>query len=369
MAAATHRQVWPDGVAPDDHRDAMRRAAITMLLAGALICAIGVQISERTELGKVAQGGYAVGFALCGLLLLLTRPRVRVMEGCVLLSILFISGLMATSTPIGMAPLFYLWPIVYAAYFCSRRMLVVSFVLMVTTLAIGLALNATSLLKLDTFIGTVSSVGLIAALIAAMTRREARLRADLARVAQTDPLTDLLNRRAFNPALEALIAEAVGGGPPVSVAMFDIDHFKRFNDEHGHIAGDNALCRVADLLREHSKQDDLVARFGGEEFAVILPAADAQGARSYAERVGQVLRDDGIDSELALSVSAGIATFDEKSATLDTLLARADAALYAAKNAGRARAAWWDGTIQIGAEVGSGGSPTPLPPVTLARAV
>jgi diguanylate cyclase (GGDEF)-like protein len=369
MAAATNGRVWADGVDPDEHLNAMRRAAIAMLLVGALSCAIGVQITQRTELGKAAQGGFAVGFALCGLLLLLTRPRVRVMQGCVLLSIVFISGLMATSTPIGMAPFFYLWPIAYAAYFCSRRMLVTSFILMVTTLSIGLALNPTSVLKLDTFIGTVSSVGLIAALIAAMTRREARLRKDLARVAQTDPLTDLLNRRAFNPALEALIAEAVGGGPPVSVAMFDIDHFKRFNDEHGHIAGDNALCRVADLLREHSKQHDLVARFGGEEFAVALPAADAHGARSYAERVGQVLRDEGIDSVLALSVSAGIATFGDTCATLDALLARADAALYAAKNAGRARAAWWDGTIQIGAEVGSGGSPTPLSPVTLAHAV
>jgi diguanylate cyclase (GGDEF)-like protein len=352
MAAAQHDRALGAGVDPTEQLGLMRRVSLAMLLFGGLTCMTGVVITERTQSGKVWQAIWSVCFVAVGLVLLSTRPRLRVIQVATVLSILFLSGLMATSNPIGMGPFFYVWPIVFAAYFFSQRMLIAIFSLMVVTLGIGLALNATYMLKMDAFAGTVSTVGLMAALVAFMQQREHRLRENLAVVAHTDPLTGLLNRRAFNPELEALIADAIELGAAVSVVMLDIDHFKRFNDDHGHVAGDDALVRVADLLRQHSSEHDLVARFGGEEFAVALPGADAEGARRYAERVGRMLHNEAIDADLRVSVSAGIATLTPQLATLDALISHADDALYAAKNAGRARAAWWDGTIQIGNEVG-----------------
>jgi diguanylate cyclase (GGDEF)-like protein len=354
VAAAEHDPARARGVDPG-HLTTMRRAAAAMLLVGGATCAVGVVITQRTEFGKIGHGSFGAGFALCGLLVLTTRPRRWVMQGFVLLSILFLSGLMATSDPIGTGPFFFLWPVVYAAYFCSPRMLATTVGLMAGTLPIGLALNASSHLKMDTFTGTLSSVGLMAVLIGTMTRRETRLRAELALAADTDPLTGLLNRRAFNPEFAALVAEAVELDAPISVVMLDVDHFKRFNDDHGHIAGDEALRRVAVLLNRHSGEHDLVARFGGEEFAVALPGADADGARRYAERLGCVLAQEA-DVALRVTLSAGIATLSEELDTVDALFSRADDALYAAKDAGRARAAWWDGTIQVGEVIGAGGT-------------
>src|SRR5262249_45943451 len=142
------------------------------------------------------------------------------------------------------------------------------------------------------------------------------------------------------------------------VALFDIDYFKAFNDRHGHVAGDDALCRVARLLREHSKRGELVARFGGEEFAVALPGADIGAARAYAERIGEVLTQRTDAGGRQLSISAGIATLGGNLKTLDALISHADDALYAAKAAGRARAAWFDGTIHVGEPVIAVAAPT-----------
>jgi diguanylate cyclase (GGDEF)-like protein len=317
---------------------------VAMYLVGGLTCLTGVWTTQRGATSQMWQAIWSATFIVLGLMLAVVRPRRRVLQASALVGIVTLSGLMATANPIGMTPLFYVWPVVFCAYFFSLRMVVTAVALMTVTLAVGLILNPSPTLKMDAFTGAVSTVGLLAALVASMQRRELRLRAELATAALTDPLTGLLNRRAFNPQLEALI---VARGP-LSLAMFDIDHFKRFNDDHGHIAGDEALRRVADLLRQHSKAGDLVARFGGEEFAVALPGARADDARRYAERIARVLHADATDNALALSVSAGIATLGDGLDSFDTLVSHADHALYAAKRAGRARAAWWDGTIHVG---------------------
>ena len=121
---------------------------------------------------------------------------------------------------------------------------------------------------------------------------------------------------------------------PVSVAFVDLDHFKRINDEHGHDVGDEVLEEVAELIRAELRESDIVARFGGEEFVILLPDVGLRGARGVANRIRNSL----IDSRLpvAATLSAGVATRQPGEA-LDDLVARADAALLKAKQEGRNR--------------------------------
>jgi diguanylate cyclase (GGDEF)-like protein len=345
---------YPAGPAEGESGDwlrFMRRVAIAMFLVGGLTCALGLLKPHSTAVSQMAQGACAASFVLCGLLLAATRVRRRSIEASLLVSILILSVLTALSDPIGMGPLFYLWPVVFAAYFCSRRILIASFAWMTITLAVGLAFKTHYALKFDTFTGTVSSVGLMAGLVATMRWRESGLRTELAQIAETDPLTGLLNRRAFDPRLAGLMHRTAHGGEELAVVMFDIDYFKRFNDEHGHLAGDQALRQMAAVLQKESRNGDLVARLGGEEFAVALPGAGIGAARAYAERVARALRSGGAESGPRLSTSAGISPRSPDLGDVEALVAHADQALYAAKAAGRARAAWWEqATIVVGAK-------------------
>lgn len=156
-------------------------------------------------------------------------------------------------------------------------------------------------------------------------------------LADTDPLTQVANRRAFmeSAALEILRTDRTGS--PVSICYLDIDHFKVVNDRHGHAAGDEVLKRVSSAIAEELRAIDLLARIGGEEFAVLLPDTDVEGALALAERVRVRVRDLSMrDGELRMTVSLGVAQ-RMAGENLDQLLARADRALYRAKQAGRDR--------------------------------
>jgi diguanylate cyclase (GGDEF)-like protein len=193
-----------------------------------------------------------------------------------------------------------------------------------------------------------------------MVGRETRLRGELESIAETDPVTGLFNRRAFNRGVAALI-DSAGTARPLVVVLFDLDHFKDFNDQHGHPAGDDALRRAAEVMQRESRDQDMVSRFGGEEFAVALPDADLAGARAYTDRVARAFLDDQSEPSMRLSSSAGIAPLTAEIGDFDTLVSAADQALYAAKQAGRARTAWWEeGEIQVGASLADVKVPEPL---------
>lgn len=159
--------------------------------------------------------------------------------------------------------------------------------------------------------------------------------------ASTDALTALANRKAFDAALEERCA-ATAPGHGLCLIMADIDHFKRFNDSHGHLIGDKLLRFVANILRESVKGQDLVARFGGEEFAILLPDTPPRGALAVAETLrarvqGQKLRrTDNQRSLGGVTLSLGVACF-RAGETADAFVARADAALYQSKRLGRNR--------------------------------
>ena len=330
----------------------MRRVAVVMFLVGGLTCLSGVWITQSERSAQIAQGAIAVSLIVSGLLLAGVPVQRRwLYEGAVLWSIPHVSLIIALGRPFGMAPYFFLWPVVYVAYFSSRRLLVVCYLWMLLTMGVALIANPTADLKIDTFVGTASTVGIMAALVATLTRQEKELRDELALAAETDPLTGLLNRRSFNPRFEALIEESSRWRRPLSVVMFDIDHFKALNDDRGHHIGDLALQQLSAVLRAQSRDQDLVSRFGGEEFAVALPGADLVAARAYTERVATALRALTVDGS-SMTVSAGIAALCSGRSDPDELLRLADEALYAAKDAGRCRQASWDGEIVIGPRFG-----------------
>lgn len=164
---------------------------------------------------------------------------------------------------------------------------------------------------------------------------------ELERLAARDPLTGLLNRRAFSQAWEAEKARARRYGHPLSVIAIDIDHFKKVNDTYGHETGDKALQALAKLLLDSLRQTDLAARFGGEEFIVALPHVDCQGAMVVAERIRTAFSTVVFDENAPSStLSAGVCGTDREPNS-EELLRRSDDALYNAKRSGRNRVVLW----------------------------
>ena len=156
-----------------------------------------------------------------------------------------------------------------------------------------------------------------------------------------DHLTGIANRRAFFEAAELELARRNRQLREISLIMIDIDHFKRVNDTYGHPSGDAVLRQLATSLAATFRQVDVVARLGGEEFAVLLPSTDLQSAAAVADRLRRLVEsqpaiaDDG--THIRYTISAGVAAMDETVSSLDALIERADRALYVAKNAGRNR--------------------------------
>jgi len=168
------------------------------------------------------------------------------------------------------------------------------------------------------------------------------LRRRLAELALTDALTGLPNRRQFEDALRAELARIARSGGRCSVVMVDVDYFKVYNDQNGHVAGDEVLKELAVLLRGHLRAGDLAARYGGEEFALLMPSTGKEEGLRVIERLRGIVEDHpfaGCETQPSgrLTFSAGIASCGEDGSDYETLLRRADTALYAAKKAGRNR--------------------------------
>ena len=156
-----------------------------------------------------------------------------------------------------------------------------------------------------------------------------------------DPLTGLYNRRYLEESLQREVLRCERRGLTLSVLMLDVDHFKRFNDQHGHAAGDAMLASVAQTLRAMTREEDFACRYGGEEFTVVLPETDSTGAQRRAEEIRKAIAATTVlhlRKQLGpATASIGIATFPADARTPNKLLELADAALYRAKAAGRDR--------------------------------
>jgi diguanylate cyclase (GGDEF)-like protein len=176
--------------------------------------------------------------------------------------------------------------------------------------------------------------------VAERTKQLADANQRLAELTITDPLTGLANRRRLEQSLAAEHVRARRTHAPLSLGMVDIDHFKDYNDWHGHRAGDRCLQRVATQLALTVRETDIVARYGGEEFAIIMPNTDPTAARDAAERVRIAVADLGepLTADEIVTASIGVATLhNPEHQTTDDLIQSADVALYRAKHGGRNR--------------------------------
>lgn len=177
------------------------------------------------------------------------------------------------------------------------------------------------------------AAGVMAGLAAQVREFVSRLEDD----ARTDPLTGLDNRRALREQFERELARTKRTRRPMSLIVLDLDHFKAFNDAFGHLAGDDALKRVARIIDDVTRSIEITARIGGEEFAVVAPDTDEAGAIALAERVRIAIASEFSGARPLLTMSGGIAVHRPAMRTPRDLFAAADRALYDAKAGGRNR--------------------------------
>ena len=181
--------------------------------------------------------------------------------------------------------------------------------------------------------------------ITSVGRAYNRMRSHLEAIVLTDPLSGCFNRRGFDQLTAREVSRAVRGAHPLAVLAIDVDHFKRVNDEFGHLTGDEVLREMAGLLRETARLGDVVARIGGEEFNILAPDTNADGAQILAERILIAFRTRSFTSlagRRRITISIGIAAETARNGEVaKVLLARADEALYVAKGSGRDRAQVW----------------------------
>ena len=184
-----------------------------------------------------------------------------------------------------------------------------------------------------------------ASMHAALAFRTARLLGENERLATRDSLTGLANRRLFDESLQREVARAQRLSTPLSLLVFDVDHFKQVNDTYGHQTGDTVLREVADALVANTKNYDVAARYGGDEFVVLLPGCSRDDALRVAERVrASIARAVG---EAPVTISAGVATVPDNATDAERLMAAADSALYDAKRTGRDRVAGSGRNIEV----------------------
>ena len=221
---------------------------------------------------------------------------------------------------------YYVWLGIFAFYFLRPAWALATAAWIAALYAIVVALDAPAG-AIELWINgaaTVLGVGMI--VLALRTRIDGLVRS-LESAAATDDLTGPRNRRAFDEQLRRELQRAGRGQEGLALALLDLDRFKQLNDSSGHLAGDEALRALADVIRREVRRMDWPARVGGDEFGILLPGADTQEATAVANRLRAAIEEQFADSPLALLASIGVATSSGHETSSEDLLAEADAAL------------------------------------------
>ncbi len=211
----------------------------------------------------------------------------------------------------------------------------------VITIAVtGLLLVQTSFEKNGTIFIAIATFAVLGVMLGWGQRRQRRAHRHILRSSLTDSLTGLYNFGTLMECLDREIRRVDRYGGAVTVVMFDIDHFKMFNDRFGHQAGNEALKAVASTLRKQKRESDIIARFGGEEFILIFPGKEAAGveaARRMRKAISQIRVPVGGGATSEITVSAGVACYPNGATSKEELLDKVDQLLYASKRKGRNR--------------------------------
>ena len=254
------------------------------------------------------------------------------------LAVIACSGAVTVGAVVGEPGLFWLYPCLVTTFFlASPRIAVFLNVASVVVLMIhGGAFRSD--VQMWSFASTAFVVSACAYVFA---HRNHDQRERLEHLATIDPLTGIKNRRSMDQELDLAAANAERTGLPYALVLLDIDHFKRINDEHGHGVGDDVLTDLVALLKQNTRKSDQLFRYGGEEFVLLLPGVDGIGLKAVMNNLQQVLRKYMKHPGGAVTASFGVALLRHGEG-VDSWLARADAALYEAKETGRDRIVFAD---------------------------
>lgn len=304
--------------------------------AVALACWVGLAIAARLHRGREGEG---LGFSIA----------TTALYGITLAAFTLVTGPFASPGWIS-----YLGGAVVGYVMFPRWVVFAGMLLYVTLVCAGTLLHPALLAPPEVFAGldaamvvrrlviSLSVFALTFSVIAWIADRWRDREAKYHRLASVDALTGLTNRRRFFNVATQELARARRYGSALAIVLVDLDHFKRINDEHGHLVGDRALAHAASILSREGRDVDVVSRYGGEEFAILLPMTNTSGAKEMAERCARQLASaplqvDGL-APIRITASMGVVCAERHpGSTIEELLSAADAALYRAKSGGRNR--------------------------------
>jgi diguanylate cyclase (GGDEF)-like protein len=320
----------------------MGRVAGWLFLIGSAMTIVGIGLPHARQADIRGFWVMAAGTALAGSLILHNSHRIsrRGYEACMLVASLTITLSLYLNGERHGAPsagnqVLYVWVALYSGHFFSRAATAVQLSAITVFYAVVLFLDHSGSVALTRWVITVGMVTAAAVIVQYLKLHNDELLERLAAAARTDSLTGLANRQGFDEAIERELARARRTGRPTTLIIADIDHFKDINDRVGHAAGDAALRVVGATARKIARTTDTAARIGGDEFAIILPDTDAEGAFLFAERMRKGVMNPSPHQHDSLTMSLGIAESDVDGRAPDPLIRAADRALYQAKELGR----------------------------------
>lgn len=255
-----------------------------------------------------------------------------------LLAIIACSGAVSVGIVVGEPGLFWLYPCLVTSFFLTKP-----------CIAIGLNVASAGALMIngaafssDLLMWSFASTAMVVSACAyVFSYRNADQRRQLEHLATIDPLTGVKNRRSMDEALQYAAQNAERTGTHCALALLDIDHFKRINDQYGHGVGDAVLSELVAMIDQNTRKTDQLFRYGGEEFVLLLPGVDEIGLRAVVHNLQQVLRKYMKTPGGPVTVSFGVASF-KAGESVDSWLVRADVALYQAKETGRDKVVFSD---------------------------
>jgi diguanylate cyclase (GGDEF)-like protein len=319
----------------------MARTFTYLFGIGATLLLVTLPLShsaDRDTAGLVVTA-IAAYLAALGFLVLFDRLPLWFYEATPLLGTILVSLAVyfgGSDAPAAYA-VYYFWVALAACYFLTPA--VAATHLALASAGYGIALLASAEVEVPALSWALAtgSLFVVGILMTALRGQMERMLTELGAAARTDPLTGLANRRELEGRFAGELERSTRGGRPLSIVVLDLDWFKEFNDRFGHAAGDGALVQLGEALRRATRTSDIVARLGGEEFAVLALETDQHEGYQLAERLRAEVRATFARQQEKMTVSCGVASFPVHGITTGELLHSADRALYEAKEGGRDR--------------------------------